>query len=124
MADRRFNFLILEDSYYTRCDVAEHVRKIRPESDRILISESIQEACEVFEHENIDLVIADTTVCDGETIDFFLEYNLTVPVVFYSGYDCEEDYLRNLNIVDYLKLPVTFDALKESFRKFDLLISK
>lgn len=124
MPYRKCNLLILEDSYYTRCDVAAHIRILHPHDYRILMTESIVETCELIEREDVDLIIADTTVCDGETIDFFRDYGLRLPVIFYSGYDCVPESLRGLNVVAYIKLPITFESIRNSLDRYENLFSE
>lgn len=116
MAKSNINCLILEDAYYTASELCNYIKSLRPDITLRGVVDSLAEAREILYEGNINLIIADTSVSDGETIDFLKKYSPT-PIILFSEYDQDFFVTDGMNIVAYIILPVSKEDLNQAFEK-------
>lgn len=115
MANRGLNLLILEDSYYIRCEIASQIKRILPEVNFVAMVEECTEAIEILQHENVDVVVADSEVADGGTINTFIDAGISVPLILISEWAELYKEAQQLNLVGFILKPVTQNALEKVF---------
>lgn len=120
MADKGLNLLILEDSYYTRCDIALQIKCILPEVNFVAMVEECTEAIEILQQENIDIVVANSEVADGSIINAFIDVGIATPLVLFSEWPELYTKAQQLNLVGFILKPVTQNALKKVFEHVSL----
>ncbi|MCB7303830.1 response regulator transcription factor [Bariatricus massiliensis] len=85
-----------------------------------LSANSIKEAREIFVKEDVDLVLLDVNLPDGEGFSFcgWLKQQREVPVLFLTARDLEEDALRGyeLGAEDYITKPFSMKILKQKIK--------
>lgn len=79
----------------------------------VVISKSLKEAKESFTYD-FNLIILDVNLPDGTGFDFLKIFNVeSIPVIFLTVNDSEEDIVRGLNISDgYMTKPFKLSILK------------
>lgn len=108
----------MEDSYYLSRDLQLQIKKIR-EDLTPRVAEGAAEALEIITQDNIELIITNTTVSDGSAIDFFSDKRVNIPMIIYSPFKPENSSWNNLNVIDYLVLPIRFEQLKNIILKYN-----
>lgn len=118
MAAQPLTYLIVEDSYYLSRDLQLQIEKIRTDLTP-LVAEGAAEAMEIIRHDNIEFIITNSTVSDGSAIDLFSDQGVDIPMIIYSPFKPETFTWNNLNIIDYLVLPIRFEQLKDTILKYN-----
>ena len=79
----------------------------------VVVSKSLKEAKESFTYD-FNLIILDVNLPDGTGFDFLKIFNVeSIPVIFLTVNDSEEDIVRGLNISDgYMTKPFKLSILK------------
>lgn len=121
MADRISKYIILEDAYYTALDIRETVRRLRSGYRLIGITDETSEAVRMIYREDADMMIADTSASDGDSIGRLQKESVSIPIIFISEYSEDAERARNLNMVDFILKPVTPSDLERAFSRFDSL---
>ncbi len=119
MADRISKYIILEDAYYTALDISETVRRLRSGYRLIGITDETSEAVRMIYREDADMMIADTSASDGDSIGRLKKESVSIPIIFISEYSEDAERARNLNMVDFILKPVTPSDLERAFSRLD-----
>ena len=115
-------YLVIEDSYYLACEIQDYLKKYR-EDIEIYIAESLNDTYRILGQRNIDLIITNTQVSDGYSIDDFRKNEINIPLIIYSTYHItEKKELTGLKIIDFLILPITQKKLENALKKYELII--
>ncbi len=115
----RANILLVEDHEPTRSALAKILER---RHHKVVIASSAREAIAIAETGNIDLVISDIGLPDGNGYDLFEKIHDKLPVVkgiALSGYGMEEDLARSRNtgFKTHLTKPVRIEALDEALEE-------
>lgn len=121
MADRISKYIILEDAYYTALDIRETVKRLRSGYRLIGITDETSEAVRMIYREDADMMIADTSASDGDSIGRLQKESVSIPIIFISEYSEDAERVRNLNMVDFILKPVTPSDLERAFSRLDFL---
>lgn len=121
MADRISKYIILEDAYYTALDIRETVKRLRSGYRLIGITDETSEAVRMIYREDADMMIADTSASDGDSIGRLQKESVSIPIIFISEYSEDAERARNLNMVDFILKPVTPSDLERAFSRLDFL---
>lgn len=119
MANRIHKYIILEDAYFTSVDIRNSVSCIRPECEFVAGVEATGEAIEILKREKVDFIIADTEVCDGDSIESLKRAGIKTPVIFISGYKEQRQQVQGLEVLDFLLKPVSPESLGNAIAKLD-----
>ncbi len=120
MTKRTIHYLILEDAYYTALDIRETMKRLRPDYRMVDMYEEVSSAIQKLRQGGIDLIIADTEVADGNSIEAFVQAGIRTPVIFISGYSDQADFVRSLDMaVDFILKPVTPLSLERALLRLD-----
>jgi len=113
------NIIIIEDETPALNRIKKMVLEIEPETNILATADSIVSAVQVIEsNKNIDLLLMDIELADGQSFEIFNRIEINIPVVFTTAYD--EFALRafKVNSVDYLLKPIEKDDLRNALIKF------
>ena len=106
------NILLVEDS----SDIIKGLKySIEKNNDTLNYTTTVKDSIEYIKnHNNIDFIILDITLPDGNGFDLFENYirDTNIPTIFLTAKDNEDDIVKGLNIgaEDYITKP--FFALK------------
>lgn len=74
------------------------------------------------EHEaDVDLIFMDIQLTDGISFDIFKNFTVTKPIIFITAYNDYAIEAFQVNSIDYLLKPITFDGLSKSLKKIETL---
>lgn len=121
MPDTTLTYIILEDTYYIAIDLRDTVKRLRPRYRLAGIAEETAEAIRMIQSEEPDLMIADTTAGDGDSISVLQRGATDIPVIFISEYAVLEERAQNLNMIDFILKPVTIPDLERAINRFDAM---
>lgn len=110
------NCIIVDDEPLAQQVLAVHVCKI-PELTLVKTCNNALEAFDTIHKENIDLIFLDIQMPFLTGIDFIKSLKEPPAVIFTTAYSEHAVLSYELNAVDYLLKPVTFERLRISIRK-------
>ena len=119
MPEHTLPYIILEDIYYIALDLQKIVERLRPDYRLAAIAETTAEAIAMILHETPDLLIADTTAGDGETINILKDAGVDIPVVFISEYQHFAKRADDFTTADFILKPVTPAELQEALCRIE-----
>jgi len=125
--NRKIRCIITDDEPFAREGLAEYVHKI-DFLETVALCEDALELRKVLQHDPVDLLFLDIQMPDLTGIDFLRSLSHPPKVVFTTAY--EEYALQGfeLDILDYLLKPISFERLKKTAHKaldfFELLYGK
>lgn len=121
MPDITLTYIILEDAYYTAVDLRETVKRLRPGYRLAGIAEETAKAVRLIRSEEPDLLIADTSASDGDSISLLLQAGVNTPVIFISEYARLAEQARSLNMADFILKPVTSPDMQRALNALDAM---
>jgi two-component system, LytTR family, response regulator len=71
--------------------------------------------------EFLDLIFMDIQLTDGISFDIFKNFSVTKPIIFITAYNDYAIEAFQVNSIDYLLKPITFDGLSKSLKKIESL---
>lgn len=113
------DYLIIEDEYYARQELKAIIAQLRPEYRCVGEAEGVAEAVKFLNAHEVDLIVADISVCDGYSTEVFRQTGCQTPVIITTGYEQYRDQVSHINVVDYLLKPVAPSVLEQSIIKFE-----
>lgn len=123
-SDRPYTILLVEDDFTTRF-LMNQIFKLKMEHSRVLNASNGEEALEVLQKEQVDVVLMDMRmpIMDGfETTRLIKKEKKWkhIPVIALTAYASEEDKLRCFNVGcnDYLSKPVNDNILLNTVKKW------
>ncbi len=119
MEGKPTQYIILEDAYYVALDISENVKRLRPSYRLLEICDEASEAIQAINTRHPDMLIANTTVGDGDAISILQNASVKIPVIFFSEYEQQAARADALNMVDFILKPVTPHALECALERFD-----
>lgn len=111
--------LYVEDDILTKEAIIETLKKF---SKNILVADNGEEALEIYDNNEIQLIISDVEMPYMNGVRFIekiREKDITTPVIIITAHS-QNDYLisfANLGIQGYIIKPINFNKLKESLYK-------
>lgn len=108
--------IIVDDEPLAQQVLEEHIRRI-PELTLVKCCNNALEAFDIIHKENIDLILLDIQMPSLTGIDFIKSLKEPPAVIFTTAYSEHAVQSYELNAVDYLLKPVTFERLSISIRK-------
>jgi two-component system LytT family response regulator len=113
------NLIIIEDETPALNRIKKMVLEIEPETNILATADSIVSAVQVIEsNKNIDLLLMDIELADGQSFEIFNRIEINIPVVFTTAYDEFALKAFKVNSVDYLLKPIEKDDLRNALIKF------
>ena len=113
------NILVIEDS----SDIIKGLKySIEKNNDTLNYTTTVKDSIEYIKnHNNIDFIILDITLPDGNGFDLFENYirDTNIPTIFLTAKDNEDDIVKGLNIgaEDYITKPFSTKELLARINK-------
>ncbi|MGB0522272.1 MAG: LytR/AlgR family response regulator transcription factor [Flammeovirgaceae bacterium] len=111
--------LIIEDEQVTANNLLRMLLRYDPEFHIFPTLTSVHAAIDwLANHEPPSLIFLDVQLGDGLSFEIFEDIDVSTPVIFTTAY---HEYIQKafeLNSIDYLLKPISFDRLKLSLDKF------
>lgn len=120
------NILLIEDS----SDIIKGLKySIEKNNDTLNYTTTVKDSIEYIKnHNNIDFIILDITLPDGNGFDLFEKYirDTNIPTIFLTAKDSEDDIVKGLNIgaEDYITKPFSTKELLARINKIMLRSKK
>ncbi|MDP2415208.1 LytTR family DNA-binding domain-containing protein [Daejeonella sp.] len=108
--------IVVDDEPLAQQVLEEHIRSI-PELTLVKTRSNALEAFDIMHKEKIDLIFLDIQMPSLSGIDFIRSLKEPPVVIFTTAYSEYAVESYELNAVDYLLKPVTFERLSASIRK-------
>lgn len=116
------NLLIFEDEPLAQQRVMQIVQKTRPDWVISGTAQSITEAKNLLQNSSdIDLLICDIHLADGECFKIFENQHLQIPIIFLTAYDQHALESFNHYCIDYVLKPLQESRLLQAFEKYEQL---
>lgn len=115
--------VIIEDEEASRSQLVKYIIRFDKQAEIIAELDSIDATILFFSNRgaDIDLVISDIELRDGNIIAAWKDIGIRQPVIFITAYDKYwMDALRNSGI-DYILKPFTYDDIERSMTKYNRL---
>jgi two-component system LytT family response regulator len=112
--------IIIEDETPALNRIKKMVLEVEPSIEILDTADSIEQSVQVIEkHEgNIDLILMDIELADGQSFEIFNLTEVKCPVIFTTAYDEFALKAFKVNSIDYLLKPIDKQELKAAFQKF------
>ena len=120
------NILLIEDS----SDIIKGLKySIEKNNDTLNYTTTVKDSIEyINNHNNIDFIILDITLPDGNGFDLFEKHikDTNIPTIFLTAKDSEDDIVKGLNIgaEDYITKPFSTKELLARINKITLRSKK
>jgi two-component system response regulator LytT len=115
--------LIVEDEKLAVDKLLQVLNKVNPDAEVIGVTDSISSSVSwIDKHQDeIDLILMDIELADGQSFAIFEQIDIKRPVIFVTSYD--EYALRafKVNSIDYLLKPIQPNELKHALEKFEAI---
>jgi DNA-binding LytR/AlgR family response regulator len=120
------NYIIIENEPIALQNIIEICNTLRPNWCLVGTFEGISDTVSFLkdDHPKIDLALFDIELVDGNCFDIFKQIDIYFPIIFTTAY---EEYLLKafrVNSLDYILKPISLNALKAAFDKYDKLYNK
>ncbi len=111
--------VIIEDEHEAAEKLAALLKEVAPECNIVAVLQSVQQSIEFFARPvAVDLILCDVQLGDGLSFDFFSEAQVSIPVIFVTGYDKFFVQAFEHNGIDYILKPATTEELHKALAKF------
>ncbi len=115
--------LIVDDENIARKILSEYVSKV-PELELVASCSSALQALNYIKNDNIDVLFLDIQMPDLDGISFLTSLTSTPSVIFTTAYDQYALKGYELEIVDYLLKPISFERFSKAITRFENLENK
>ncbi|NVK27852.1 MAG: response regulator transcription factor [Flavobacteriia bacterium] len=111
--------LIIEDEPHAQRELKRLLDDLPVEVKVDGYADSVDEAIELIDNHQVDLIFMDIQLSDGLSFDIFQEIEVNTPVIFTTAFDEYAIRAFKVNSVDYLLKPVEPEALEIALKKFE-----
>lgn len=114
--------LIFEDEPLAQQRVLQIIQNKRPDWEIAGTAQSIIEAKYLLSQQaDVDLLICDIHLADGDCFEIFEKQKLQIPIIFLTAYDQHALESFNHYCIDYVLKPLQESRLIQAFEKFEQL---
>ncbi|AMS26062.1 hypothetical protein AEM51_02600 [Bacteroidetes bacterium UKL13-3] len=114
------NIVIIEDEAPALTRIQKLVREVDATINILATADSIESAVNLFnQYKNIELVLMDIELADGQSFEIFNRVEVLCPVIFTTAYDEFALKAFKVNSIDYLLKPIVIDDLRQAISKFN-----
>ncbi|WP_335964547.1 LytTR family DNA-binding domain-containing protein [Galbibacter sp. PAP.153] len=117
-------YLIVEDERFAYEEVKRMITKLRPEYLLEKQTKTVVDTIEFLKVSDVDLILMDIRLADGNCFEIFNHIKVTTPVIFTTAYDEHAIKAFKLNSIDYLLKPFNENELEVALIKFEKLFQK
>ena len=113
--------LIVEDEKLSRERLSQLIKQYNPDIEIIGETDSIEDTVNFLRLQSPDLVFLDIQLADGLSFEIFKQVDFRKPVIFTTAYDHYALKAFELNSIDYLVKPLSFEKLCQALDKYQQL---
>lgn len=118
MTDKSLKYIIVDDSYFQSLSLRIAFAQSRPCMTLAGVANDIQSALNLLKHGDVDLAITKQFVSDGNVKEAFKHFGIKVPlIVIYETNELIGE--QDINVIDYIKAPLTHEALLSALERFE-----
>lgn len=119
--EKKRKYLIIEDERFAYEELKRMMKSLRPGYELCGWATSVEQAIQLVTNMEVDLMLVDIRLSDGNSFEFFDQVKSQVPVIFTTAYD--EYALRafKVNSIDYLLKPIEEKDLEQAIIKYENL---
>lgn len=115
-------YAIIENEEFALLKLREYIKRLRPDYKLVFTGESVEECVEYFSHQpELDLIFMDIELTDANCFRIFEQVDVQIPVIFTTAYSEFAVQAFQVNSVDYLLKPVSYDHLERALLKYERL---
>ncbi len=116
----RIRYAIIENEEYSRINLQNIIKAVRPEYELIFYSETVCDSVSMLSKSCVpDLVFMDIELDDGNCFDIFSRADPEMPVIFTTAYDEYALKAFRVNSVDYILKPITEEDVERAILKYE-----
>lgn len=121
MANKRnIGYIVMSDEHYTSLDIQETIRSLRPGYYLLGMAEDSEQSTEMLNNNDIDLIIADLQLSDGDSADAIRHSRQQhTPVIFTTPYRKDNPVYDDLNVFAFMVKPVSSSELAKVIVRFE-----
>lgn len=112
--------MIVDDSRLARLELSEQLKQY-PDLEIVAEAENVQQALQQLNHVQVDLLLLDINLPDGDGFDILLQTQQLPQVIFVTAYDEYAIKSFEFNALDYLLKPVRPERLQQALAKLKQL---
>lgn len=126
MSSLALRVLIVEDETPAAEKLERYLQRYSSSITVAAVCDSVETAVNwLAEHQTeVDLILMDIQLKDGQSFQIFQEIKVTKPVIFITAYNEFALEAFKVNSIDYLLKPITFTDLSNSLKKAEALGSQ
>ncbi|WP_293946162.1 MULTISPECIES: LytR/AlgR family response regulator transcription factor [unclassified Sphingobacterium] len=113
------NYLIVEDERFAYEELRRMMIKLRPDYILEKQTKTVVDTIGFLKESNVDLILMDIRLADGNCFEIFNHVEITIPVIFTTAYDEHAIKAFKLNSIDYLLKPFDENELETALTKFE-----
>lgn len=107
MPKKTLSYIILEDAYYIALDIKKMMGTLCPQFLLCGIAETAADAIAMILSHSPELLIADSTAADGDTMTLLHQAGVEIPIIFISEYASIAKRANAFSCVAFILKPVT-----------------
>lgn len=108
------------NEHYTALEIGERIRIARPGYRLLGMTEDSEQSTEMLENNDVDLIIADIHLSDGNSVDAIRKSGRThTPVVLATPYRRGNPTYGDLNVFAYMVKPISDGELMKMIVQFE-----
>ncbi len=112
-------YLIVEDERFAYEELRRMMGRLRPDYELAGHAETVGQTVAFLKANDVDLLLLDIRLADGNSFEIFEQVKVSVPVIFTTAYDEHAIRAFHVNSVDYLLKPVDEADLRRALDKFE-----
>ena len=112
-------YVIVEDERLAYRELKRMMEELRPDYVPAGRTETVSETVRFLNDNEVDLILLDIHLSDGDCFEIFDRIHISTPVIFTTAYDEHAIQAFKLNSVDYLLKPVEEEALAVALNKYE-----
>src|SRR5690606_36457933 len=114
-------YLIVEDERFAYEELKRMMMKLRPGYLLERQTKTVIDTIELLKESDVDLILMDIRLADGNCFEIFNHVEVTIPVIFTTAYDEHAIKAFKLNSIDYLLKPFDENELETALIKFEII---
>ncbi len=115
-------FVVIEDEKFVASNLADCVRKLRPQYELLKILSSVSEAITYFKsNKDYMLIFSDINLGDGMCFEIFEKVDIEAPIIFCTAFEQYSIEAFNTNGIDFILKPFEEKRIEQALQKFEKL---
>lgn len=119
--EKKSKYLIIEDERFAYEELKRMMKSLRPDYELCGWATSVEQAIQLVSNMEVNLMLVDIRLSDGNSFDFFEQIKSQVPVIFTTAYDEYALKAFKVNSIDYLLKPIEEKDLEHAIVKYENL---